>query len=107
MKKYNKTILKEHTEYLFGEDYTLYILDDNEYYNIHIVNEHYQDNEMNTLHLQEPKEDISLDDMDALYITKLLLEYALWDKFYGYKDKSYSFSIETVDTINLKEEYTA
>ena len=101
--KYNKKILKEHTEYLFGQYYTLYILDDKDYYNIHIICETFQDTEMNTLYLQEPKQDVNLSEFDDLYITKLILEFALWNKFYGYKDKSYNFEIKDTVDINFKE----
>lgn len=58
--KYNKPILKTMSLFLFNYYYILYILDDNEYFNIHIVTDKYQDTELNTLYLQEPKEDISL-----------------------------------------------
>lgn len=100
---YNKTILKEHSEYLFNRYYTLYVLDDKDYYNIHITCDKFQGNELNTLYLQEPKADVNLSEFDDLYITKLLLEFALWDKFYGYKDKSYQFEIKDTVDIDFKE----
>lgn len=96
--KYNKRILKQYTENIFGEDYTLYILDSKDYYNIHIVTDEYRDEEFNTLKFQEPKQDVLLDEFDDLYMTKLILEFALWSKFYGYKNKTYQFEIEsTID----------
>lgn len=91
--KYNKTILKTMSLYLFDYYYILYILDDNEYFNIHIVTNKYQDTELNTLYLQEPKTDINISQMDDIYMTKLLLEFALSDKFYGYENKLHTFSI--------------
>lgn len=93
--KYNKKILKQHTENIFGGYYTLYILDNEDYYNIHIVTDEYRDEELNTLRLQESKQDVSLDELDDLYMTKLILEVALWSKFYGYKNKTYQFEIES------------
>ena len=104
MKKYNKKILIKNTLYLFNQLYTLYILDDKDYYNIHIVCDTFEDKEMNTLYLQEPKQDVNLFEFDDLYITKLLLEYALWNKFYGYKDKSYYFEIKDTVDIDFKED---
>lgn len=59
---------------------------------------------MNTLQLQEPKQDISFNEFDDLYITKLILEFALWSKFYGYKNKSYNFEIKDYVDIDFKEE---
>lgn len=102
--KYNKKILKEHTEIIFGEYYTLYILDDKDYYNIHIVTDRYRDEELNTLRLQEPKQDVSFNEFDDLYITKLMLEFALWSKFYGYKNKSYNFEIKDEIELDFNEE---
>ena len=102
--KYNKRILKQHTENIFGEYYTLYILDDKDYYNIHIVTDRYRDEELNTLQLQEPKQGISFNEFDELYITKLILEFALWAKFYGYKDKAYQFEIKSTIDFDLQLE---
>lgn len=95
--KYNKKILKEHTENIFGKYYTLYILDNKDYYNIHIVTDKYRDEELNTLKFQEPKQEVSLNELDELYMTKSILEFALWDKFYGYENKVYQFEVK--DTI--------
>ena len=93
--KYNKRILKQHTENVFGEYYTLYVLDDKNNYNIHIVTAKYRDEELNTLQLQEPKQNVSFNEFDELYITKLILGFALWSKFYGYDNKVYQFEIKS------------
>lgn len=96
--KYNKRILKQHTENVFDKYYTLYILDDEDYYDIHIVTDELVDDEMNTLQFQEPKQDVSFNKFNELYITKLILEYALWFKFYGYENKVHQFEIKnTID----------
>lgn len=99
--KYNKRILKQHTEKIFGEYYTLYVLDDGDYYNIHIVTNKYKDEELNTLRLQEPKQNVSFNEFDELYIVKSILEFALWSKFYGYDDKVYQFEIKSVIDFDL------
>lgn len=99
--KYNKRILKQHTEKIFGEYYTLYVLDDGDYYNIHIVTNKYKDEELNTLRLQEPKQNVSFNEFDELYIAKSILEFALWSKFYGYDDKVYQFEIKSVIDFDL------
>lgn len=96
--KYNKRILTQHTENVFGDYYTLYVLDAGDYYNIHIVTDKYKDKEFNTLLFQDPKQNVSLNKFDRLHITKLILEFALWSKFYGYDGKVYQFKIKsTVD----------
>lgn len=99
--KYGKKILKQCTENIFGKYYTLYILDDGNYYNIHIVTDEYKDEELNTLVLQEPKQDISFNKFDSLYMTELILEFALWSKFYGYKGKVYQFEVKSIIDFEL------
>lgn len=93
--KYGKKILKQYAENIFGKDYTLYILDGGDYYNIHIVTDGYRDKELNTLIFQDPKQDVSFNKFDKLFITKRILEFALWSKFYGYKNKAYQFKVES------------
>lgn len=94
--KYGKKILKQYAENIFGKDYTLYILDDGDYYNIHIVTDDYKDKELNTLIFQDPKQDVSFNKFDKLYITKRILEFALWSEFYGYKNKAYQFEVKSI-----------
>lgn len=38
MYKYNKKVLKMETINIFNQEYTIYILDDKDYYDIHIEN---------------------------------------------------------------------
>lgn len=99
--KYNKRILKQHTENVFGEYYTLYVLDDGDYYNIHIVTNKYKDEELNTLQLQETKQDVSSNKFNELYMTELILEFALWSKFYGYDNKVYQFEVKSAIDFDL------
>lgn len=99
--KYGKKILKQDTESILGEYYTLYILDNGNYYDIHIVTDKYKDEELNTLALQEPKQDISFNKFDRLYIIKLILEFALWSEFYGYEDKVYQFEVKSIIDFEL------
>ena len=99
--KYNKRILKQYTENVFGEYYTLYVLDDEDSYNIHIVTDKYVDDELNTLQLQEPKQNVSLNKFNELYMTELILEFALWSKFYGYDNKVYQFEVKSAIDFDL------
>ena len=100
--KYNKRILKQHTEIVFRECYTLYVLDDKDDYNIHIVTDKYIDEELNTLQLQEPKQNVSLNKFNELYMAELILEFALWSKFYGYDNKVYQFEIKSAIDFELQ-----
>ena len=36
-----------------------------------------------------------------MYITKLILEFALWSKFYGYDNKVYQFEIKSAVDFEL------
>lgn len=87
-KLYDKDIIIEHTMCIDGCYYTGYVLDGGAYFNVHVIDEHYRQDEMNTLQLQEPKEvDIEL---DKAYIMSKILEHYLWDKLYGYKGRNYN-----------------
>lgn len=99
--KYGKKILKQYAENIFGKYYTLYILDAGNYYNIHIVTNEYKDEELNTLVLQESKQNVSFNKFDSLYMTKSILEFALWSKFYGYKNKVYQFEVKSIIDFEL------
>lgn len=98
MYKYNKRVLKSENINIFNQDYTIYILDDGDYFNIHIENDKYKDEEANTIWDVESKEHITLEDLDKVYLYEEVVKFALWDKFYGYKDSLYTF-----DIINTKE----
>ena len=102
MKKYNKEILAETSVMLDAETVEVYCLDGGDYYDIHTVSDNFKDEELNTLHLQEPKEAISLEAVtDKVYLTCMGLEFLLWQKFYGYKNKLHTFSCECVDRDEL------
>ena len=98
MYKYGKKVLKSEVINIFNQDYIIYILDSKECFNIHIVNDGYKDEEDNTLLKQEPKGYITLEDLDKVYLYEEVVKFALWNKFYGYKDSLYTF-----DIINTKE----
>ena len=98
MYKYNKKVLKMEEINLFNQDYIIYVLDTEGYFDIHIVNNKYKDEEANTLWLEEPKECITLEDLDKIYLYEEVVKFALWNEFYGYKDSLYTF-----DVISTKE----
>lgn len=82
MIKYNKKVLADKTINYNNDYYEILVLDDKDYYNIHILNEKYKDEELNTLYLQEPKDCINIEKVTSpIYMEKLTLQFALWDKF--------------------------
>ena len=101
---YNKRVLIEYSENIFNDWYTVYVLDDDKYYNVHIVNDDFKNEELNTLQYQLEKECFNLDTFDKLSLTKDLLEFALWYKFYGYNRKSYIFHIDSDIDIDFSKE---
>lgn len=98
MYKYGKKVLKSEVINIFNQDYIIYVLDGRNSFDIHIVNDGYKDEEDNTLLNQEPKEHITLEDLDKVYLYEEVVKFALWNKFYGYEDSLYTF-----DIINTKE----
>ena len=102
-KIYDKEVINELEVNLFNRDYKIIVLDNSEQdtYDIHIITEHFDESELNTLHLQEPKDAVSADKFDKLYLTMIVTEFALWHKLYGYKNKVYSFSIKVDDTFEV------
>ena len=92
--KYGKQILKELGVDVFNHYYRLLVLDDDKYYNVHIIDDKFRDDELNTLKYQDEKKYTSLDEFDDIRMTNDVLQHALWDRFYGYKNKTYTFDIK-------------
>lgn len=102
-KIYNKELITELDVNLFHRDYRVVVLDNEgqDMYDVHILTDHYDKSEFNTLFLQEPKDVVSADKFDELYLTMIVTEFALWDELYGYNNKNYTFSITVTDEYNL------
>lgn len=98
---YNKKILKQYEMNINSMFMELYILDDKDYYNIHILDNVYAKGEFNTLKLQEPKECVKIDELDDIFCQSQLIEHYLWHKNYGYNNKIYSFSVVISDICEL------
>ena len=102
-KIYNKEVIAELDVNVFRRDYKVIVLDNKKQntYDTHIITNHYQNDELNTLILQEPKDAVSVDRFNKLYLTMTITEFALWDEFYDYKSKSYTFSIKVIDEYDI------
>lgn len=99
---YNKPILARECFYYESRYIEVCVLDAKDYYNIHVFDDKYKQDEMNTLKLQEPKECATLDEItNPIKLECYALEHYLWDKYYGYKGKMYSFNVEIADTCEL------
>lgn len=98
---YNKKILKQYEMNINSMFMELFILDDDEYFNIHILDNVYAKGELNTLKLQESKKCVKIDELDDIFCQSQLIEHYLWHKNYGYKGKNYSFSVTIVETYEL------
>ena len=100
--KYNKKILANQIVYYNNRYVEVLVLDDKDYYNIHVLDDAYQDDEMNTLKLQEPKDCVSLEEVtNSIRLECHALEHLLWDKFYGIENKMYSFNVEIAEECSL------
>lgn len=98
-KKYDKKILAEKSIEVNGDEYTCFVLDGGDYYDIHIVDDHYRDDELNTLKLQEPKECVSLEKVTSkAFMLSEIMEHILWHECYGDSGKHYDFSITYEET---------
>lgn len=84
MKKYNKEIVTSYEKDIDGENFEVLVLDDGDYYNVHVISERYRDDdEMNTLISQEPKECVNKDYFTTQYLIGELMNYFIWDRVYG------------------------
>ena len=98
-KKYGKKILSERSMEVNGDEYTCFVLDNNDYYDIHIVDDHYADDELNTLKLQEPKDSVSLEKVTSkAFMLSEIMEHVLWHICYGDNNKHYDFDITYEET---------
>ena len=98
--KYGKKILAQTGVRLHGEYAEVYCLDGGEYYDIHILNDNFKDEELNTLQLQAPKE-CYLTIPDEIQLTCWGIEFLLWHLFYGRNGKGHSFNCECVESFDL------
>lgn len=84
MRKFNKKVVALFERYIDNEQFEVIVLLDGDYYNVHIISEKYKKDEMNTLQLQEPKENI--DDIKKYfsdsYMIARLMDFFIWDRFY-------------------------
>jgi len=92
MKKYNKTVISYYEKFLDGENFEVYALDNGKYIDIHVISERFKDDKLNTLKLQEPKQDLmnTCKNLSSYkdYFNKdrmigFLLEHFIWDRFYN------------------------
>ena len=101
---YNKPVLAKEHIYYASRYLEVFVLDDKDCYNIHVLDDKYKTDEMNTLKRQEHKDSVNLEDIiKPMQLECYALEHALWDKYYGYEGKGYSFNVEVAEEYELWE----
>lgn len=95
--KYGNKILAQRSISFNGIEYTCFVLDDGNYYNVHVLTEDMMDEEGNTLTSQEPKDIANLDIITSKpFMLSKIMETALWRECYC-SDKMYEFSIDYIE----------
>ena len=89
-RKYNKKVLGQVSLTLENREITAFYTKDGEYFNIHILDPKFQDDEMNTLKLQEPEEHEPND--KVLY--EQLWEHFIWEKMYGVDGSMFGVGVD-------------
>lgn len=84
--KFDKRIVAQATFNLLRNDVNVFVLEDGEYYNIHVEMEAYKNDELNTLQLQEPKDCVTPETFTETYMLERALEVVLWDRYYNNND---------------------
>ena len=103
--KYGKTILHQENITVNGMNVVGYVLDAGDCYNIHVWIDVYKDEELNTLYMQEPKNQVPIEDVcDKPFLLGKMMEMVLWHICYGYKRNMYSFDINISDACPLDDE---
>lgn len=103
--KYGKTILHQENINIDGIPVVGYVLDAGDYYNIHVWIDVYEDNELNTLYMQEPKDQVPLEDVcNKPFLLSKMMEMVLWHICYGYNHNMYNFDINISDACPLDDE---
>ena len=88
---YGKNLIASYKKNLDGEDFKVIIVDENKlcsdgdkYYNVHILCDTFNQDEMNTLKLQESHSAVEnpKEYFDKKYMIGALMEHFIWDRFY-------------------------
>ena len=103
--KYNKKVIAYYERTIDNEDFEVIVVDENElhpddekYYNVHVISERFQTDELNTLKLQEPHSCIedAKQYFDKKYMISTLMEHFIWDRFYDEGILSVSVEIDEI-----------
>ncbi len=106
MQKFKKKVIAHYEKYIDGEQFEVFVVDEakqcsdgDKYYNVHIISEKYQSDELNTLTLQEPHSCIEnpKEYFDRRYMIGALMEHFIWDRFYDEGILSTSVKVHEID----------
>lgn len=97
---YNEEILFDYSLELNHHSYYACIIKSNNYYQLHILDDFYKKEQLNTLKFEFEELTEIKDDL-RLWLKCRILEHWLWHTTYGYKNKFYSFDVAIVDSCEL------
>ncbi|AHX01104.1 hypothetical protein M316_0039 [Nitrincola phage 1M3-16] len=81
-RKFNKTVVAHYSTKLDGRNFQCVVVKDREWFNIHIIDDIFQQDEMNTLKLQEPEEYVSAESFTDNVLLQYIIEHFVWWKYY-------------------------
>lgn len=98
---YNKEVVTKETFNLGNHEWEVVVLDGGDYWDIHILDDFYRQEELNTLYLQEPKDCVKEEEFTTVKLLCFATEKFLWHSTYGIDGNFYSFSVRVEDTCEL------
>ena len=97
-KLYNKEVLNSVNVELNGNFVEVYALKGDKYVSYHVLSAKYQQDELNTLRLEDESDKADISD---IFLTCQGIEFLLWDQFYGKNGKMHSFTCEESESCDL------
>lgn len=82
--KYGKEVISSFSKVVGGKYYEVFIVEGDRYYNVHVINEAYMDDECNTLQSEIPQSSVPnpKEYFDTKFLLGRLMEEFIWSEFY-------------------------
>lgn len=93
--KYGKKVYLEYTHNIYGKYISLIVLKEEDYWNIHIINDSFKDEELNTLDQQIPIDMWKLEEFTEEWVLETIYRHVIWDIGYPNAD------MVTVDALSI------
>ncbi len=80
---FNKKVVKSSEYFMDNEEIKIVVLRDKDYYNIHQITERFMNDELNSLALQIPKENVQNEEetFDDAFMLSIMMEYIIWSRY--------------------------